>query len=254
MKKIIIIAVILLAGAIVLFKVMSRPSPLDLGSKAEARGDYTEARAQYVQVVFDATESLPYPDKSKAITETEEQWKETVAQYLSWISYSGPMSDNRCGVALEGIKRCTSFVEDNNFITEKEPEELPLDSLRIEWYEAFARNEKGDEKEQESLIERAIQDTLSILQVRALNGYIYHAKLLDVRTGKRTDFILYPNSSIALLVKPRDYMLICSSEVQFTEGLKGKTWRSAEESIMIRPPDITSLKRITLKTRVAREK
>ena len=85
-----------------------------------------------------------------------------------------------------------------------------------------------------------------------MNGFIYHGKLFNVKTGKRTDFTLYPNSTITLLVQPGDYFLICSSEVQFTEGLSGKTWRSPENIIPITGPATTSLYRVTLKSKVAR--
>ena len=254
MKKILIAGVILVVCAIVLFKMLSRPTLLELAAKAEVKGDHTQAIAHFIQSVLENTEGLKYPDKSKAITETEAQWKEMVGEYLSLVCYNAPMLDKDFGIAIEGVKRCTSFVENFNFITEKDPRELPKDSLTKEWFLIFARNNKSDAKEQRQFIDRALKDTLSILQVRALNGYIYHLKLLDLRTGKRTDVILYPNSTVSLLVKPREYLLICMSEVQFTEGLSGKTWRSPEEIIPIIPPEQTSVQRLTIKTKVHRAK
>ncbi len=254
MKKILITGAIFLICAIVLFKILLRPSALELASKAEVKGDHAGAITYFIRAVLEGTEALKYPDKSKAITETEAQWKEMVGQYLSLVCYAAPMMNNDFGIAIEGIIRCTSFVDNVNFITEKKPRELPKDSLTKEWFLIFTRNNKNDAKEQRKFIDRALKDTLSVLQVRALNGYIYHLKLLDLRTGKRTDVILYPNSTVSLLVKPREYLLICMSEVQFTEGLTGKTWRSSEEVISIKPPEQTSIQRLTLKTKVHRSK
>ena len=76
MKKILITGAILLVCAIVLFKILSRPSALELASKAEVKGDHAGAIAYFIQAVLEGTEALKYPDKSKAITETEAQWKE----------------------------------------------------------------------------------------------------------------------------------------------------------------------------------
>jgi len=254
MKKILIVGVVLLICAIALFKILSRPSVMDLAQQAEVRGDHTSAMANFIQVVLEETEAFTLLDKEKVITETEQQWKALVGEYLSWITYSAPLINQNFGMAVEGIKRCTSFVENVNFITEKNPILLPRDSLAKKWFLIFARNAKNDMNVQQEFINRGLKDTVSILRVRALNGYIYHIKFLDLRTGKRTDVILYPNSTISLLVKPRPYLMIVSSEVQFTEGLSGKTWRSPEEVIPITPLEHTSVKRITVKTKVHRSK
>ncbi len=254
MKKVIIAAVILLVCAVALLKILSRPSALDLAQQAEVRGDYAGALSHFIQVILEETEALPYPEKDKAITETEQQWKTLVNEYVSWIAYSVPSMNSNFGIAVEGIKRCTSFVNNFNFITENKPKLLPRDSLAKEWFGIFARNAKSDRKVQEDFIDRALKDTLSILRVRALNGYIYHIDMLDVRTGKRTSVILYPNTTVSLLVKPRPYLMVVSSEVQFTEGLSGKTWRSPQEVIPIVTLEHTAVKRITLKTKVHRSK
>ncbi len=254
MKKFIVVIIILLVCAVAAFKFLSKPSPLEEASEAELHGQHAVATAKYIQAVLDNTEAFIYPDKNKAVTPTESEWKLEVDKYLSRVAYSAPVINQKYDKGIQGILRCTSFVENENFITGKPPVFLSRDSLEKEWREAFVRERKSDAKGQVDLVTRAFKDTLSILCIRALNGYIYNSRLLDMKTGKRTDFILYPNSRIHLLVKPRDYLLICSSEVQFTEGLRGKTWRSPDNIISIHVPDKTSRRNITLKTRVHRSK
>lgn len=255
MKKIIIVVIILLlACAIVLIKYLSRPSSFEIASKAELHGKYSVAMEHYIKAVLEVTEALPYPDKSKAVTITDDEWMGEVQKYFSWVTFSVPDNREEFNKAADGIKRCTLYVENENFITEKEPKELVKDSLMKEWIEPFVRKMGSNSEAHEKLISRALKDSVSILRIRAMTGYIYTVRLLDLKTGKRVDFMLYPNTSISLLVKPREYFLICSSEVQFTEGLSGKTWYSSENIIPFVGLDRTCLKQITLKTRVHRKK
>lgn len=252
-KGIFFVVIFLLAGAVILVNILTRPSLLELASKAELQGNHAAALEQYIKAVLAATEAHPLPDKSRAITQTEEEWKRIVAKYCAWVAYSVPLTDKGFGMAIEGIKRCTSFVKSENFITGKDPVELNRDSLAREWREAFIRDGRNDAGPQEELVLRAQKDTVSVLKIRTLNGYIYHLKLVDLRTGKRTDVTQYPNSTISLLVKPRDYLLICSSEVQFTEGLSRKTWHSPENIIPLPALMSALLKKVTLKTKVHRK-
>lgn len=254
MKKIIIVLVIFLIGAIALFKLLSQPSLFEIASEAELHGKYAVALENYIKAVLDVTEAITCPDKSKAITITEEEWIQEVERYLSWISYSVPYDSEEFNKAIEGINRCTLHVDNENFITEKKPKELIKESLAKEWISTFVRKDTKTIGRHEKLMSRAIADSVSFLRIRAMTGYIYNIKLIDLKTGKKTDVILYPNSNISLLVRPGEYFLICSSEVQFTEGLSGKTWRSPENIIPITTPNRTSLHIITLKTRVSRKK
>ncbi|MCP4575194.1 MAG: hypothetical protein GY846_02750, partial [Deltaproteobacteria bacterium] len=219
----------------------------------ELSGNHPGALEHYVNAVLDATEPLQLPDKSRAVTQTEAEWKQIIEKYCAWVSFSVPLRDEDYGMAVEGIKRCTSFVKNENFITGKDPVDLNRDTLALEWREAFIRNQKNDADQQKELLTRALKDTMSVLKIRTYNGYIYHAKLLDLRSGKRTDVTLYPNTTTTLLIKPRDYFLICSSEVQFTKGLSGSTWRSPENIIPLPALTSSTLKKVTLKTKVRRK-
>lgn len=251
-KGIIILGIVLLILAGIGINYFSRPSLLELASKAEAHGNYAEALDHFVSVACAKSESLPYPEKEKAVTTSETDWKKSVESYLSWIIYPVMQPSAEFGQAISGIVRCTSFVEKANFLTEKAPKPLVRDSLFEQWREPFFRERKNDFRELDDCINRAMKDTVSVLRIRAMNGYIYRVKLIDILTGKATDFVLYPNTSISLLIKPRRYFCICSSEVQFTEGLAGRTWHSPQNVIPIVGPSQTSLWQVTLRTRVTR--
>ena len=254
MKKVIIGIVIIAVCAVVLLKLLSRPSLFELASKAELQGDYTAALEKYIKALSNVTEGIVYPDKNNAASVTAEEWITKVEKYLSWTIYSQPVQNGEYDKALEGIRRCMPQVEVVNFITGQKPGPLPADSLEKEWREAFVRVDRDEDKTHAPLVSRAVSDTLSMLCIRAMTGYIYYAQLLDIKTGKRTEFTLYPSSNIYLLVKPRDYFLFCSSEVQFTEGLRTKSWRSPQNVIPVKGPERTSLYRISLKTQVHRSR
>ena len=254
MKKYIVVVIILIAGAFVLFKLLSKPSFFELASKAELQGKYDDALENYVSFLPEVTEGMNYPDKSKAATQTNEEWVQEVGGYRSWILSSILAGKNEYRMTVEGIKRCLPFIDSVNFITDEETKVLVEDSLEKEWREAFVRLDRDEGREHKKLISQTMADSMSILRISAMTGYIYHGKLLDIKTGKRVDFNLYPNTDISLLVRPGDYFLICSSEVQFTEGLSGKTWYSPVNVIPLKAPDRTSLYSMIMRTKVRRTK
>lgn len=254
MKKYIIIVIILGALAYIIFRFLSQPSFFELASTAELQGKYSVALENYVKALSEVTEVMNYPDKGKAATQTNKEWIQKVAGYFAWVTYTEPVEKNDYRMIIEGIKRCLPFIDSTNFITDEETKILVEDSLEKEWVEAFVRLDRDEGKEHKKLISRTMADSMSIIRISAMTGYIYHGKLLDVKTGRRVDFILYPNTDISLLVKPGDYFFICSSEVQFTEGLKGKTWYSPVNVIPLSAPPTTSLYSMILRTKVHRTK
>ena len=253
MKNIILIlALVLLAFLGYLF--FLKKDPLDkVASAAEMRGDYDSAISVYAKALLEATETKPLPDKNKPNVALGDAWLTELKEYIAWTSYAKPHGTPELNNLLAGIARCTSNVENHNFITEKEPVELVKDSLVKEWRGPFVHPEDNNENKHLPLVTRVLGDSLSLLRIRAMSGFIYHGKLLNLKTGKRTDFTLYPNSHVTLLIQPGNHFLICSSEVQFTEGLSGKSWASPENIIPLTGPARTSFYRITLKSRVSRE-
>ena len=254
MKKFVIGISVLIIIVFVFIKLLSKPSYFEIASEAELQGKYDIALENYVKAISEITEAMTYPDKSKAATQTNEEWIQEVERYISWMAFSIPQDNNEFSMAIEGMKRCMPFIDSVNFITDEKIKILVEDSLAKEWQEDFIRINRDESKDHRKLISRVMADSMSILRISAMTGYIYTLKLLDLTTGKRVDFILYPNSAISLLVKTRDYFLICSSEVQFTEGLSGKTWYSPVNLIPIKAPDRTSLYSMILRTRVHRTK
>ena len=254
MKKFIIIIVILIITGVAFFKFLSKPSFFEIASTAELQGKYDVASENYANRISEVTKAMIYPEKSNAAVQTNEEWIREVESYISWAAFSVPADNKELTMAVEGMKRCMAFIDNVNFITDEKRKILVVDSLAKEWQEAFIRINRDESKDHRKLISRVMADSMSILRISSMTGYIYHGKLLDLTTGKRVDFILYPNSAVSLLVRPGDYLLICSSEVQFTEGLSGKTWYSPQNVMPIKAPDRTSLYSMILRTRVHRTK
>lgn len=254
MKNIIIVLVIAVLAFMGYLFVLNK-EPLDkVASEAEMRGDYDSAISVYARALLEVTEAKALPDKNKPNVSVGDEWLQEIKEYIAWVSYRKPHGNMEVHNLLEGIIRCTSSVANHNFITEKEPIDLVKDSLNKEWREPFVHSEDNNEDKHLALLSKVMDDSLSLFRIRAMNGFIYHGKLLNLKTGKRTDFTLYPNSTVTLLVQPGNYFLICSSEVQFTEGLSGKSWKSPENIIPITGPARTTLYRATLKSRVSRKK
>lgn len=252
MKKHLMFPVVIFVAASIAVVSFCCSADSSRAAKAEQHGKYLEAQQLYIQEILKLTEPMAYPQKEAAVTASEGEWKQVIERYMAWINFSVTDTRQEYTKALSGILRCSSFVEQENFVTLHQPKALDRDLLAKQWNEAFVRSRMVDLKEQQSLIDRALQDSMSVLRIRALNGYIYKLKLLDGLTGKRVDFILYPNNTIIFLVKPRNYYLICGSEVQYTDGLKGKTWNSSENVIALSIASQPTLQWLTLKTQVRR--
>jgi hypothetical protein len=91
---------------------------------------------------------------------------------------------------------------------------------------------------------------VSVLRIQALTSYAFKGSLLDLETWKRTDFTLAPEDEASLLVRPNaDYVLICSSEVEFPNGT---IWRSPKNIIDLRSPERSSLWTFVLAGKVDR--
>ncbi len=225
-----------------------------IASEAELEGKYDIALKGYTNSLLSLTDLIKYPNKNIPNAKRGEEWIKSLNSYFSWIIY--PVSHNNMEIykSVEGIVRCTSFVENNNFITSKKPKVISKIDFIKEWKHAFVY--EGDEniEQHNNLINQSLNSHISILRIRSMNGYTYFGKLFSLKTGKRVDFTLYPSSEISLLLIPGDYFLICSSEVNFTEGLKGRSWQSPENIIpIIIKEKNNTLYQITLKTSVSRK-
>ncbi len=254
MKKIIILSILALIVVATYILFLAKPSYDKIASKAEIEGNYALALQEYTGALLKITESIEAPYKHIPNVKVGELWLDDVRSYYAWTNFLKPHKTNEIYSIVEGIKRCTSHVANHNFVTSKKPKVLTKTTLFTEWKKSFVHETDDTETEHLILSKKAFDDTLSLLRIRAMNGFIYSGKLFNLRTAKRVDFTLYPNTSITLLAKPGIYFLICSSEVQFTEGLSGKTWQSPENIIHITIPDQPSLLQMTLKSRVSRTK
>ena len=249
MKKAIIALVVLAAAGAALFFASRRALPLEAAAAAEARRDFPGALACYIEAIHDLTKSVRLPQKSRARTLAPEAWKAKVGDYLAVVAHPPVRGNESMDAVVAGVYRCTTHVENQNFATVKPDSALTEQAFTMLWEEIFFPDDVTDHGSHGELIGRAMGSNISILRVSSLMGYTYSASLLDLSSYKRTDFTLYPESSVSLLVGPGRYFLICSSEVEFPDGT---LWRSAENIIPVLAPAFTSLKRMTVKSRVKR--
>jgi hypothetical protein len=94
---------------------------------------------------------------------------------------------------------------------------------------------------------------MSLLRFKSIQNFLFTASLLDVQTGKRTDFILNPQSRTTLLIRPSArYLLICQSEMVYADGggLEKMSWVSPQTVFVLNSPERGSIKEVILKTDV----
>ncbi|MBD3392897.1 MAG: hypothetical protein GF418_12395 [Chitinivibrionales bacterium] len=252
MKNLIITLTITLA-LVVAGIVLLKPKPvLKQARAAEAKGKYEGAIDLYVEALFEKTEGMKLPDRNRSKLVSQEDWYEEVRQYMAWIS--GPPSPPPEGVSdlIVAIGRCTTFVDKNHFITDDSVSAYEEDyALASDWNRAFFPSGVTVEGDHTPLMQQAGERDISILRITALTSYTYTGALLDLASWRRTDFMLYPEDEVSLLMRPGKYWLICSSEVEFPDG---RIWRSPKNVIEVTAPDSASLKTFVLKTRVHRER
>lgn len=253
MKKAIIpfvFLIVVIVGAIYFY---SQPSFLEKAQNAEKTGDYAVALKNYIAHIIKESEIMEYPQIDRHVTLSHDEWFAKVKEYLAWISLPTISTNKMLFNALRSAENCTSHVDKENLITAKKPLFLVRDSLEKVWRSTFLRGNSGNLNKHKKLITSAFADSISIINIRAMNGYIYKSTLLNLKTFKGTDFILYPNSTITILAQPGNYFLISSNEVQFTKGLSGTSRLSSKEIIPIIVPDQPEIQNLTIKTMVKRK-
>lgn len=243
-----IILAIAAAGTYLFF---TRTTYLENALEAELKGEYQDAFKYYCKTIQRATQTFSYPDKDNAITMSEEQWIQKLENYIAWVGFSALFFDAEYMKALEGIQRIAAYNNNENFITGKIPKPLNEHSLATLWQKTFMRENSSAAEKHRKCAHTVFTQNLSFLAIRTMNGFVYRVSLLDIETGRRTDIVLYPNSSKHILVRPGKYYLVCNSQAVLSPGRKGKA-RKSKEDIIVLTIHAASLQEITLKTSIRR--
>ncbi|MBD3319516.1 MAG: hypothetical protein GF350_00300 [Chitinivibrionales bacterium] len=243
------VLLILAVGALVYLK--TRPSHLEIAQKAENRAAYSEALEEYVHALMEVTENKKLPDKNKAKVLGASEWKNMVADYLTWVGAGTRNINEGYYDATQGIARCTSLVPDQNFMLEYEERPAALDGFKQLWNDAFFPEMVPMPDSHIPLIKKAMAENISVLKISSSRNYTYSGFLLDINAAKRTDFHLYADNSIHLFAEPGTSLLVCKSSATFPSG---QVWESLYSIIPVTVPDSSSVVSFRLQTRVNREK
>lgn len=243
------IAVVVLVAAVIFAVIFLRPeSQMELAIRAEEQGDTTQACGHYVKALLEATPPFEYPDEGRAGILNRESYRKRVRQYVEWVVQSPSGTNEKAFQALGPVVRCSSVVENEHLLIGDTLVHLDS-SLYIHWFtRAFYPTVHDSSAVANQAIE-GITNDLSILRIRSPRDFTYFGHLLDPNTYRRTEFTLFPESTIDLLVSPGRQALILQSEVTFQGG---QVWRSPLNVLWIDFPEKPTGIGVALKTRVRR--
>lgn len=254
-KKFLFVFLILIIGCLIAYYTIQGRSFLKKGTEAESKALYETAMDNYVKALMQTDLAIKYPAKNNSYTKPEGEWMKDIEKYISWVIDKKPNNAPEYQKPLDGIKRCMLQIQSINFITEKPLKPLKNDTLVREWKSLFLRENEPFNERHKELIKNVVDYNISLLRLKTVQGFVYTLKVLDVETGKRTEFVQGPESRTTFFLRPgAQYFLICRSEVIYKEGggLEKMRWSSAETIIPFTAPLESSVKDIVLITDVAR--
>jgi hypothetical protein len=252
MKQLIIFVVVIAVVAVGAMIYLRTNSPLRKAAQAEMAGKYDKAADYYMEALKDATKGMPLVDKNRARILPPEKWNDEVKRYMSWISVAyGDASTRAASSVLISLRNACSHIQAVHYASEDSVFTYTEEWMLAEdWDRAFFPPNATIVKNQSSLIRQALNSNLSILRIQAVTSYSFTVSLIDVGTWQRVDFTLASEDEVSLLVRPSaEYLLVCSSEVQFPDGT---SWRSSQNLIDFSSPDKSSLHTFVLAGQVKR--
>ena len=255
-KKILFVFLIVIIGCLIAFYTVRGSSFLKKGMDAESKALYETAMDNYIKALMQTDLAIKYPAKNSSYTKPEAEWMKEIEKYISWVIDKKPNNAPEYQKPLDAIKRCMLQIQSINFITEKPLKPLRNDTLVREWKSLFLRENELFNERHKALIKSIKDSNISLLRIKTIQGFVYTIKVLDVETGKRTEFVQGPESRTTLFLRPAaQYFLICRSEVIYKEGggLEKMRWASAETIIPFTAPLEGSIKDIVLITDVTRQ-
>lgn len=240
---------VLLAAVIFALVFFRQEDPVELAVEAEKQGDTTQACEYYTKALLQATPSFEYPGEGRAGVLNRESYRKRIKEYIRWTAESPSGTNQTAFQAIAGIARCSTAVENQHLLIIDTIALLDSSSYLHRFRRAFYST-IHDSSAVETQAAEGMNNKLSILRIRSPRDFAYYGSLLDPNTYRRTEFTLFPESTIDLLVRPGGQALILQSEVTFQGG---QVWRSPRNVLWIDVPEEPSGLGLALKTRVRRK-
>jgi hypothetical protein len=237
------------AAAVYFFAMKGSAGPLTEALKLEVAGDYSRAMTFYVKALTNATTAKPRPSKAQAIASSPAVWQKELNDYLSWLISDKPAPPRSLSTVTEALDRCGKHVENYTTIAEMQDVKATLGEYQKSWNSIFYPEGKTPPESQETLIEKAIDTSLSIISIIGNASYSYEGWLINRATGKRMEFSVYNEGAFSLLAMPGSYDLLVTAKATFPNG---QIWTSPASVLSLALPDSTLLMSIKLKTDVKR--
>jgi hypothetical protein len=227
-----------------MFLFCQKATDLQKAAKAEASGTIGSALSFYIDACRHATKPYVLPDQNRAEAENKQVWPAKIADYASFALSPAGASDPSVGPSMEGLVRCSGKMENVNYFPPAHVKAMPPDSFRLKVQSELLVNNPA-------LADSVLAANASLVTVLSGVTYLYEGSILERATGKRLDFILYPENKISFIAKPGDYLIIVQSTVTVSQI---SHWKSPVEVISIQVPDAPSIISYRMTTKIKRNK
>lgn len=251
MKNIIVSLLVIacIFGTVLFIASKKSSEPLNNARKLENSGNFSQALPLYLLSLSQLADARPVPSKTKAVATAAETWKKELDNYLSWLlNAKGARSDNFQTV-IEAISRCTKQADHQISIFDMSIKKASLQEYQRLWKNIFFPEGMELPENQLLLIQKAIDNGISIISLSGNTSYRYEGGVVNCVTGKRTDFQVYNDGQSSLLLTPGNYYILITAKAVFPSG---KVWVSPQDVLTLTVSDSTSLISAKLKTEVKR--
>ena len=222
--------------------------PYPEGLRQEQAGNYPLALSNYIASLTGMTDSRPLPSKAEGMASTPERWLKELNAYIDWLTSSAGRP-KRFPVVVDAIGRIGERVENQHYITESPRGAITIGDYTKVWNSIFYPEGKTPPSGQQSIIEKAMNASVSILTLVGNISYQYDGKVINRTTGKSLDFTVFNEGQFSLPITPGSYYLIVTGKAKFQLG---QVWVSPANVLTITVPDSTSLLTVRLNTEVKR--
>jgi len=251
MKKVIlaflVIACIIAAVVVVVSEKSS--GPLNTARNLENAGNFQQALSSYLLSLSQLTDARPVPSKTQAVATAAETWKKELDNYLSWLLTAKGARSYNLQAVIEAIDRCAKQVDHQNNIYDVSIKKAALEDYQRLWKGIFFPEGVEMPGNQLPLIQRAVDNGVSIVSLSGNTSYRYEGVFVNCATGKRTDFQVYNDGQSSCLAAPGNYYVLITAKAVFESG---KVWVSPQDVLTLTVPDSASLISAKLKTTIKR--
>lgn len=226
-----------------------KSSPLEKARKAEMEGRIQNAFDHYIDALTFVSPNMPLPDLNKSKVVDSKIWKSDLTKYTSWLLDTSKKPSNFDSIYTKILGYQEQYAHSENKIVNLTDTILPEKLFASEWKNAFYASTAPWDESHKELSTYAYSRNGSFLRFSADKGFTYNINLINLKTGIQSSFVVYSEGKSTTLVFPGSYIAICRSIVEYSKGQK---WISPSTITPITVPDVSSLIKGMLITKVAR--